>query len=73
VFNQEMLQKGKFGLFFKKELFSIINKIDYCEKQNILIEKLRDKSVSGISEKYNWGFISNQYLDIFKKLIFKRN
>jgi glycosyltransferase involved in cell wall biosynthesis len=25
VFNKEMLQKGKFGLFFKKELFSITN------------------------------------------------
>jgi glycosyltransferase involved in cell wall biosynthesis len=25
VFNKEMLQKGKFGLFFKKELLSVTN------------------------------------------------
>jgi hypothetical protein len=35
VFNKEMLQKGKFGLFFKKELISVTNQIDYCEKENI--------------------------------------
>jgi len=72
-FNNEMLQNGQFGLFFKKEKTDLIAMINYCEQENILIEKLRDKSVSGISEKYNWDFIVNQYLDIFKKLIFKRN
>ena len=35
VFNQEMLQNGKFGLFFKKDLFSVTNQIDYCENENI--------------------------------------
>ena len=72
-FNNEMLQNGIYGLFFEKQIKNITDKINYCEKENILIEKLRDKSVSGISEKYNWDFIVNQYLDIFKKLIFKRN
>ena len=41
VFNKEMLQKGKFGLFFKKELFSITNQIEYCEKEKLEIDKLR--------------------------------
>ena len=34
VFNQEMLQKEKFGLFFKKELLSITSQIEFCEKEN---------------------------------------
>ena len=72
-FNNEMLQNGQFGLFFNKELLSITNMIDYCEKENVLIERLRNKSVSGISEKYDWNFIVNQYIDVFKKLIYKRN
>ena len=72
-FNNEMLQEGKYGLFFKKEIKAIINMINYCEKENILIEKLRYKSVSGISEKYDWDFIVTQYIDVFKNLIYKRN
>ncbi len=73
VFNQEMLQKGKFGLFFKKELISVTNQIDYCEKEKSLIDKLRQESVNGITNKYNWDFITSQYLEVFKSLISQRN
>ena len=61
-----MLQKGKFGIFFKKELFSITNQINHCEKENILIDNLRQESVNGISEKYNWDFVTSQYLRGFQ-------
>ena len=73
VFNQEMLQKGKFGLFFKKELISVTNQIEYCEKENILMDKLRQESVNGITRKYNWDFVTIQYLKIFKSLVSQRN
>ena len=73
VFNKEMLQKGKFGIFFKKELLSITNQIDYCEKENILMDKLRSESVNGITKKYNWNFVSSQYLEVFKALVRQRN
>jgi glycosyltransferase involved in cell wall biosynthesis len=69
VFNHEMLQKGKFGIFFKKELISVTNQINYCEKENILMGKLRQESVNGINNKYNWDFVTNQYLEVFKSLI----
>ena len=69
VFNKEMLQKGKFGLFFKKELISVINQIDYCEKENILMHNLRQESVNGITKKYNWNFVTSQYLEVFKNLV----
>ena len=68
-----MLQNGKFGLFFKKEPFSITNQIDYCEKENVLMDKLRQESVNGISEKYNWDFVTSQYLEVFKSLVSQRN
>ena len=64
-----MLQKGKFGLFFKKELISVTNQIDYCEKENSLMDKLRSESVNGITEKYNWDFVTSQYLEVFKTLV----
>ena len=69
VFNQEMLQKGNFGMFFNKNFFSITNMIDYCEKENILMSKFRKQSVNGITQKYNWDFVTSQYLEVFKSLI----
>jgi glycosyltransferase involved in cell wall biosynthesis len=73
LFNKEMLQKGKFGLFFKKELISVTNQIDYCEKENILMDKLRQESINGITNKYNWECVTNQYLEVFKNLVRQRN
>ena len=72
VFNQEMLQKEKFGLFFKKELLSITNMVDYCEKEKSLIDKMRSESENGITNKYNWDFVTSQYLEVFKSLVFHR-
>ena len=69
VFNQEMLQKGKFGLFFEKQLFSITKMINYCEKEKLIINKFRSKSVYGITNKYNWDFVTKQYLKVFKSLV----
>ena len=38
--------------------------IDYCEKENIKkLIILRQKSVNGITKKYNWDFITKQYLE----------
>ena len=73
LFNQEMLQKGKFGLFFKKELLSITNMIDYCEKEKLIIDKFRSESVNGITKKYDWDFVTSQYLEVFKTLVSQRN
>jgi glycosyltransferase involved in cell wall biosynthesis len=72
VFNHEMLQKGKFGLFFKKEPISLTNQIEYCEKENVLIDELRKESANGITNKYNWDFVTNQYLEVFKNLVSQR-
>jgi len=72
VFNHEMLQKGKFGLFFKKELISVTNQINHCEKEKLEIDKLREESVNGISEKYNWDCVTSEYLEIFNSLVSQR-
>ena len=73
LFNKEMLQKAKYGLFFKKELISVTNQINYCEKEKLIIDKLREESVKGITNKYNWDFVTKQYLDVFNSLISQRN
>jgi len=43
--------------------------INHCEKENILMDKLRSESIKGITKKYNWDFVSSQYLEVFKFLI----
>ena len=73
VFNQEMLQNGKFGIFFKKQLLSMTNMFKYCEKENILMDNLRYQSVKGITKKYNWDYVTAQYSEVFKFLITERN
>ena len=69
VFNQEMIQEEKFGLFFKKEISSVTNQIDYCEKEKSLIDKMRSESMNGITQKYNWDHITNDYIKEFEILI----
>ena len=73
VFNQEMLQNGKFGIFFKKEILSITKMIEYCEKENKIMDNLRHQSLKGITKKYNWDYVSGQYSEVFNSLISKRN
>jgi len=43
--------------------------IEYCEKKNILMDDFRNKSVKGITRKYNWDSVSDQYSKVFKSLI----
>ena len=73
IFNKEMLQNGKFGLFFKKELLSATNQIDYCENEKLKIDNLRQNSSLGITQKYNWDYIIEDYLEVFKSLVSQRN
>ena len=68
LFNKEMLQNNKFGIFFKKDLNSLIDKIEYCEKNSEEIEKMRKISTDGIVKKYQWSYIVDQYIKVFKKL-----
>ena len=73
VFNREMLQNGKFGIFFKKEILSITKMIESCEKENIIMNNLRQQSVKGITKKYNWDYVTAQYSEVFKSLVNQRN
>ena len=68
-----MLQIGKYGLFFKKEISSLTTMIEYCENERSLMDKLRQESVNGITQKYNWDFVTKEYLKVFKNLVKQRN
>ena len=70
-FNKEMLQNERFGLFFKKQVKSVGEMINYCENKISLINELRLNSVNGITKKYDWDFITEDYLEVFRNLFQK--
>jgi len=64
-FNKEML-KGKSTIFFQKNIESIV---EGFEKFEFSYKKLVEENKNyNIQKKYDWEYITNIYLDVFKKL-----
>ena len=68
-FNREVLENESFGILFKKSEKSLFKEIQRLDKNIDLVFKLKKESSKGLTEKYNWGKISDLYLNLFKKLI----
>lgn len=68
-FNKEMLQNGKFGLFFKKTSNSIKTLIEFSDSNKIRINTMKKKSSLGITKKYDWDFITESYISEFRSLL----
>jgi len=64
-FNREMLY-GKNVLFFEKDIFSVSSTIELFESIYNQLEK--ENLLYNIPEKYNWDFITSQYLNTFKNI-----
>jgi len=67
-FNQEMLQNGKHGWYFKKDPDSVKCIVENCEADENAMLALRDSARSGLTQKYNWDHVTDQYLEVFKRL-----
>ena len=72
VFNKEMLSDDLHGLYFEKNEESVCERIEYAEKSETEIVALREISQKGITNRYNWDYITQQYLNLFKKLVSKK-
>jgi glycosyltransferase involved in cell wall biosynthesis len=71
VFNKEMLNNDSYGIYFEKNQRAVRQQIDYADQHPEQIKKLSEKSHLGITDKYNWDCITNQYLEVFRELIEK--
>ena len=69
VFNQEMLQAGKFGQFFEKTPASLALSLQQAEQPLNCMAKLRSNARNGLTDKYNWDKVSNAYCKVFKELL----
>ena len=68
VFNREMLDNDSYGIYFDKNQDAVRQQINYADEHPNKIEKFRQNSHLGITDKYNWDYITDQYLDVFKRL-----
>ena len=70
-FNREVLQNEKYGLFFLKNQASVKNLINEIDSKEELVLKMKESSREGITEKYNWDCIADQYIKVFRDLMKK--
>jgi glycosyltransferase involved in cell wall biosynthesis len=70
-FNVEMLDKGKYGLFFELDSIDLVKKIRYIDAHPEVATSLRNKSRERIYSYYNWDFVTNQYVDLLNSLASK--
>ena len=68
VFNKEMLNNDSYGIYFDKNQEAVRRQINYADQHPMEIRQLRQKSQLGITDKYNWDCITDQYLEVFKRL-----
>lgn len=71
-FNQEMLQNGKHGWYFDKKVKAVAEIVGKAEKNPIQMNELRKEARSGLTQKYNWDYVTEQYLEVFQELSGKR-
>jgi glycosyltransferase involved in cell wall biosynthesis len=67
-FNQEMLDNGRFGLFFEKNAQSLAGLMQQVEHQDGLLMNLRNISRDGLTAKYNWDHITDAYIALLNEL-----
>lgn len=67
-FNQEMLQNGKHGWYFEKTFQSLKLIIEKAEASPEEMVKLRLTAREGLTLKYNWEYVTDQYLEVFESL-----
>ena len=67
-FNQEMLQNGKHGWYFEKSRDAVKSIVDKAEQSPEALMQLRTTSKEGLTQKYNWDYVTDQYIEVFQRL-----
>lgn len=69
VFNQEMLNNGEFGIFFKEDELDVSNALEHLESNPDKVKKLKEVVRFGLTDKYNWNSITTAYKTEILKLL----
>jgi glycosyltransferase involved in cell wall biosynthesis len=65
LFNREVLDHEKYGIFFQKDPKEIARLIDRVDNDALLIDSFRSKARKRITERYTWERITDQYEKLF--------
>ena len=71
-FNQEMLQNGKHGWYFKKTADSVQDIVEAAESSTERMSYFRSIAREGLIQRYNWDYVTDQYLEVFENLSGKK-
>jgi glycosyltransferase involved in cell wall biosynthesis len=67
-FDQEMLDNGRYGLFFDKTPQAVTTLINIVDNKDGELQKLRNISRNRITENYTWEKITQQYITLFNEM-----
>lgn len=65
-FNDEVLDSGRYGVLFEKNIRDLQAKIEHLESHPDEVEALRTQAPERIRTHFNWDRIAQQYLDVFE-------
>lgn len=71
-FNQEMLQNGKHGWYFPKNVNAVTEIVGKAENNPDQMADFRKEARAGLTQKYNWDYVTQQYIEVFEKLSGKK-
>lgn len=69
VFNREMLDNAEYGVYFSKQLGSLVQMIHFIEAEPDTLIVYQQKSRKRIIENYTWEKITQQYDTLFTNLM----
>lgn len=67
-FNAEVLENGKYGLLYDKNVASLVEKIQWAESQPERTQHFRTLAPQRIRERFTWEQITDQYEVLFRKI-----
>lgn len=69
VFNREVLEGDRHGLYFKKDPESLAALLDRIEREPLLVEAARARARPRIEAAYTWEKIAAEYDRLFQKML----
>jgi glycosyltransferase involved in cell wall biosynthesis len=67
-FNAEVLDNGKYGLLYEKNVESLASKIHFAESHPEQVRQFRALAPERIRERFTWEQITDQYEELFGKI-----
>lgn len=73
VFNEEVLDDGRCGLFWEADAQSLLSALQRCEGEPECLDIFRVEGPARIKEFYNWNKITRQYEALFAEVVAGRS